>query len=72
MASFKAWYMDLYWKFDNLFLVAAKLFGITYHEFVLISLCVIWPAITLGLMVAVVMLWRRNQELGRQIPKVDV
>ena len=46
MASFKAWYMDLYWKFDNLFLMAAKFLGITYHEFVLISLCVVWPVIT--------------------------
>ena len=57
MASFKAWYMDLYWKFDNLFLVAAKFLGITYHEFVLISLCVVWPVITVLMAVVIVKLW---------------
>ncbi|MBT5875758.1 MAG: hypothetical protein HOH43_20200 [Candidatus Latescibacteria bacterium] len=63
MEAFKAWYMDLYWKFDNLFLVAAEFFGITYHEFVLISLCVVWPAITLGLSVAVIKLWSDQRRL---------
>ena len=47
--SFKDWYMDIYWKFDNIFLISAKLFNITYHEFVLISLCIVWPLITLSL-----------------------
>ena len=57
MASFKAWYMDLYWKFDNLFLMATKFLGITYHEFVLISLCVVWPAITVLMAVVIIKLW---------------
>ena len=63
MTDFKEWYMAWYWEFDNWFLVAAKFFGITYHEFVLISLFVVWPAITLGLLVAVVKLWRDNKRL---------
>ncbi len=65
MAAFKAWHMDLYWTFDNLFLEDAKLLGITYHEFVLISLCVIWPAITIGLLVTVLKLWLCNRNLRR-------
>jgi hypothetical protein len=40
-----------------------KLIGAVYHEFVLISLFVVWPAITLGLLVAVVKLWRDNKRL---------
>ena len=63
MTDFKEWYMAWYWKFDNWFLVAAKFFGITYHEFVLISLFVVWPAITLGLLVAVVKHWKDNRAL---------
>jgi hypothetical protein len=63
MNTFKDWYMDLYWKFDNLFLVAAKFFDITYHEFVLISLCIVWPTITLGLMMVVEKLWRDRRRL---------
>ena len=57
MASFKAWYMDLYWKSDNLFLEAAKFFSITYHEFELISLRVVWPVITVLMAVVIVKLW---------------
>jgi hypothetical protein len=63
MGTFKTWYMDLYWKFDNLFLEGAKLIGVTYHEFVLITLVIIWPTITLGLMIAVVKLWRDRRRL---------
>ena len=63
MDGFKSWYMDLYWKFDNLFLEGAKLIGVTYHEFVLITLVIIWPTITLGLMIAVVKLWRDRRRL---------
>jgi hypothetical protein len=63
MDGFKSWYMDLYWKFDNLFLEGAKLLGITYHEFVLITLVIVWPAITFGLSVAVVKLWRDRRRL---------
>jgi hypothetical protein len=50
--TFKNWYMARYWEFDNLFLVGAKLFGITYHEFVLITLVIIWPLLTLVLSIA--------------------
>jgi hypothetical protein len=70
MASFKTWYMELYWKFDNLFLMAAKFFDITYHEFVLISLCVVWPAVTAGLMVSALMLWRDNRRLLKAFNKI--
>jgi hypothetical protein len=62
MDAFKTWYMDMYWKFDNLFLISAKFLGITYHEFVLISLCVVWPLVTLAMLVAVIILWRQNQQ----------
>lgn len=69
MDVFRAWYMGLYWKFDNLFLEGAKLLGITYHEFVLITLVIIWPAITLGLLMAVVKLWsdRRRFAASKQL-----
>jgi len=67
MASFKVWYMDLYWKFDNLFLVSAKFLGITYHEFVLISLCVVWPAITIAMLFMILRLWGSARTLRRQL-----
>ena len=54
MASFKSRYMELYWQFDNLFLVAARCFGITYHEFVLISLRLVWPTLTLEMTMVIV------------------
>jgi len=57
MDAFKDWYIARYWEFDNLFLDGAKLIGITYHEFVLITLVIIWPAITIGLIVTVMRLW---------------
>ena len=46
MRTFKEWYMELYYNFDNIFLISAKLLSITYHEFVLISLVIVWPLIT--------------------------
>ena len=46
-SSFKAWYMQVYLDFDDLFIISAKALGITYHEFVLISLCVVWPLYTI-------------------------
>jgi hypothetical protein len=65
MEAFKDWYMDLYWKFDNLFVVSAQHLGITYHEFVLISLCVIWPLITAGQTASIIYLWRRLRSADR-------
>ncbi len=66
MDTFKEWYMARYWEFDNLFLEGAKLLGITYHEFVLITLVIVWPAITLGLLMAVVKLWRDRRCLQQR------
>ena len=65
MNTFKEWYMDRYWEFDNLFLQGAEVFGVTYHEFVLLALVIIWPAITLSLVYAVFSLWRSNRRLLR-------
>ena len=56
--------MGLYWQFDNLFLVSAQFLGITYHEFVLISLCIVWPLLTVVQSAAIVCLWRRLQNVG--------
>ena len=67
MESFKDWYMDMYWKFDDLFVVSAKFLAITYHEFVLISLCIIWPAITLVLAYLALSLFRQNRRLRREV-----
>ena len=47
MEAFKEWYMQVYLDFDDLFIISAKALGITYHEFVLISLCVVWPLYTI-------------------------
>ena len=57
MNAFKDWYMARYWEFDNLFLEGARFVGITYHEFVLITLVIILPVITTGLTVTVMKLW---------------
>ena len=46
-SSFKAWYMQVYLDFNDLFIISAKALGITYQEFVLISLCVVWPLYTI-------------------------
>jgi len=67
MGAFKAWYMDMYWKFDNLFLISAKFLGITYHEFVLISLCVIWPMVTIAMMVTIWRLWQDNRRFQARL-----
>ena len=64
MGSFREWYMAQYWEFDNVFLEGAKLVGITYYEFVLITLVTIWPAITIGLILTVVKLWRDRRVPG--------
>ena len=49
--SFKDLYMQFYWHFDDMFLLSAKFLGITYHEFVLISLVIVWPVFTIGLLI---------------------
>jgi hypothetical protein len=67
-ADFKTWYMEMYWKFDNLFLITAKFFGITYHEFVLISLCVVWPIITLG---SFALNWKLWRDLRRTLGTIE-
>ena len=63
MTAFKEWYMARYWEFDNLFLEWAQLVGITYHEFVLITLVIIWPGMTIGLIVTLLKLWRDRPRL---------
>ncbi len=63
MSDFKDWYMDMYWKFDDLFVISAKFLGITYHEFVLLSLCIIWPLITITLIAVSLKLWCDNRKL---------
>ena len=63
MESFKDWYMGMYSKFDDLFVVSAKFLGITYHEFVLISLCIVWPLAMVSMMVVIMKLWRDNNRL---------
>ena len=65
MEAFKVWYMNLYWQFDNLFVVSARYLGITYHEFVLISLCVVWPLITAVQTASIIYLWRRLRSADR-------
>jgi hypothetical protein len=68
MFDFKDWYMDMYWKFDDLFVLSAKYLGITYHEFVLLSLCVVWPLITIALFAVSLKLWCDNRKLLTTIP----
>jgi len=57
--AFRDWYMARYWDFDNLFLEGAKLFSITYHEFVLITLVIVWPLVTVVMAVVIIIQWRR-------------
>ena len=57
MGSSREWYMARYWEFDNVFLESTKLMGIAYSESLLITLVIIWPAITIGLTLTVVKLW---------------
>jgi hypothetical protein len=63
MGEFREWYMARYWEFDNLFLQGAEMVGITYHEFVLIILCVVWPTVTLALLISVIRLRKANGTL---------
>ena len=63
MSAFTELYMARYWEFDNIFLEGAKLIGITYHEFVLITLVIIWPGMTIGLIVTLLKLWRDRSRL---------
>ena len=67
-AAFKAWYMSMYFEFDKLFVVSAKFLGITYHEFVLLSLVVVWPVITVALLVMVIRLWWERRHIKCQPP----
>ena len=59
--------MDMYWKFDDLFVVSAKFLGITYHEFVLISLCIIWPLVSVTMIVVIMKLWQDNNRLKKAL-----
>jgi hypothetical protein len=45
----------------------AKLFGITYQEINVLLFLVIWPILTVIMAVAIVKLWRTNQELNKQL-----
>ena len=65
--AFRDWYMARCWEFDNLFLEGAKLFGITYHEFVLITLVIIWPVITVTLAVGWGITWVRAKRIREYI-----
>jgi hypothetical protein len=64
---FKDWYMARYWEFDNLFLQGAEMLSITYHEFVLITLCLVWPVVTLALVASTVWFWSINRRLRKEI-----
>jgi hypothetical protein len=66
MEAFKLWYMARYWEFDDLFLQGAEMIGITYHEFVLISLCVVWPTVTLALVASTMFFWSANRRLRKE------
>jgi hypothetical protein len=65
MGSFREWYMARYWEFDNLFLMGAELLGVTYHEFVLTTLVIIWPLVTLTMGLTILKLWHANRRLIR-------
>ncbi|MDV6236543.1 hypothetical protein CH379_012985 [Leptospira ellisii] len=41
----------------------AKVFGITYNEINVYIFCVIWPIVTIGLVVFCVGLWNSNRKL---------
>jgi len=58
--TFKQWYMQVYLDFDDLFIISAKALGITYHEFVLLSLCVIWPIYTIVTTSMLFYLWGKR------------
>ena len=67
MESFKDWYMDMSWKFDDLFVISAKFLGITSPEFVFISLCIVWPLAMVSMMVVIMKLWRDNNRLKKAL-----
>ena len=73
MEPFKDWYMDMSWKFDDLFVISAKFLGITYFlgitspEFVFISLCIVWPLAMVSMMVVIMKLWRDNNRLKKAL-----
>ena len=46
----------------------AKLLGITYEEINVWLFCVVWPLVTLGMMVMIVKLLRDNRILKGQLP----
>ena len=63
--AFKDWYMSMYFEFDKVFVLSAKFLGITYHEFVLLSLVVVWPVITIGLLISVIKLRFERRKIMR-------
>jgi hypothetical protein len=45
----------------------AQLLGITYQEINVLIFCIGWPLVTVIMAVAIVKLWRTNQELNKQL-----
>ena len=45
----------------------ARLLGITYQEINVLIFCIGWPLVTVIMAVAIVKLWRTNQELNKQL-----
>jgi hypothetical protein len=45
----------------------ARLLGITYQEINVLIFCIGWPLVTVVMAVAIVKLWRTNQELNKQL-----
>ena len=45
----------------------AQLLGITYQEINVLIFCIGWPLVTVIMAVAILKLWRTNQELNKQL-----
>jgi len=49
----------------------ASVLGMSYQEINVWFFCIIWPLVTVLMMVAIVKLWRDNQVLSNQILRSD-
>ena len=49
----------------------ASVLGMSYQEVNVWFFCIIWPLVTVLMMVAIVKLWRDNQVLSNQILRSD-
>jgi hypothetical protein len=45
----------------------ARLLGITYQEINVLIFCIGWPLVTVIMAIAILKLWRTNQELNKQL-----